>query len=53
MQKVFAIQERTLGLAHPETISAIQDYAQLLRTVHRETEATQLETQLPFTSEAQ
>jgi Tetratricopeptide repeat len=42
-QRALAIQETALGPDHPEVARTLEDYAALLRTAHREGEATALE----------
>jgi tetratricopeptide (TPR) repeat protein len=42
-QRAIAIDERTLGLGHPQLATHLENYAVLLRETNRETEAAQME----------
>jgi hypothetical protein len=42
-QRALEIRERVLGPSHPHTIAVAKNYANLLRKMHREAEATTLE----------
>jgi tetratricopeptide (TPR) repeat protein len=45
-QRALHIREQVLGKANPKTLATVEDYARLLRQMHREEEAAQLETRL-------